>query len=70
MTRPSKAKDLERLAEIATLTNRETGIIAERRKIWKRRHDAGDVSDAELARISGVNRSDISKGLRVGEKAV
>ena len=70
MTRPSRQRDLARLAEIAELTNKETGVFAERRRIWKRRLEAKDCTQAELARVSGVQRSDVVKGLRAGAKGV
>ena len=63
MPRVSKKRDIERLQEIAVLTDKRTGIYAERRQIWKRRLEAGD-SQAELARASRVLRADVSRGVK------
>ena len=63
MPRVSKKRDIERLQEIAVLTDKRTGIYAERRRIWKRRLEAGD-SQAELARASRVLRADVSRGVK------
>ena len=68
MPRVSKSKDIQRLQEIAVLTDKKTGIYTERRRIWKRRLDAKDSSQAELARASGVMRADIIRGVKHGEK--
>lgn len=59
----TKDDDLKRLEEIAVLTDRETGIFAERRRIWQRRLEAGDCTQSELARYSRVQRGDVKKGI-------
>mgnify|MGYP003346866945 CR=1 FL=1 len=59
----NKDDDLKRLEEIAILTDRKTGIFAERREIWRRRLEAGYVTQAELARRSRVQRGDVKKGI-------
>jgi len=67
MPRISKERDYEELREIAGLTDKKNGIYARRRRIWRRRLEAGD-SQAELARASGVMRADIIRGVKHGEK--
>jgi hypothetical protein len=62
----TKDDDLKRLEEIALLTDRDSGIFAERRSIWKRRLEAKDCTQAELARYSHVGRADIVRGILRG----
>lgn len=68
MPRISKKRDLERLAEIAVLTDKKTGIYAERRRILKRRVEAKDSTKAELARAAGMLRGDVDAALKYEDK--
>lgn len=58
----SKETDLARLAEIAAVTADLPALYDERRTIWRRRLEAGDSTQAELARVSKVGRADVKKG--------
>ena len=62
----TREQDIARLEEIATLTDRKTGVFAERRSIWQRRLEAKDCTQAELARYSHVGRADIVRGIKRG----
>jgi hypothetical protein len=57
MKTPSKAEDVARLRVIAAELTRLNDLYDERCLIWRRRLDAGDISQSELARTSGVARA-------------
>ena len=56
---------LKELDAIALLTDRKTGVFAKRRDLWELGLAAG-ISQAELARHSGVGRADIVRGIKRG----
>jgi hypothetical protein len=68
----SKATDLKELTQLADRIDDLQALLAKaverRRIIWQRRLDAGDVSKAELARVSRCGPMNVTHGLKVTKR--
>jgi hypothetical protein len=62
---PEARADVRRLRAIRRRIERHQGVQealrAEQRDIWKRRNEAGDVWQSELARLSGVSQPFVAR---------